>query len=760
MKKNNFDDISRILDDKSITELDKDELGLIIDNIYSNIDNLKINKIINESLTEIIPFYGDNLKKPYWLKNNFDDDIWELNLNHANKKLLNFEIIKLDNGLPLCSDRKLVNTFKTWIVLSLSPKFNNGIFLSKSTIINRINIIINLINYLLINKHKLQLSKRHLSGINDNFIIETLITFTNDRIQDGLFNHAERVRSYLIEEIENISLEDVIKFEYKYPLIIENYTNKTLNLEIDQIRKARYFLFKKGAYQGSKGLYKHVRSNYFDFLLEGSIINPTHLKSKVYTDLNLSTTTSTQEYPYLPVRDEENSSSTSKYIMYYFRYIKILNFLKNFEECYHVKNVDFNKITLKRLQNLIELNHGGHYRTPPTIVVFPLLRNSLEFVFKYMDDILDSILKILNYCKENNIKHKSINENIIKKFCSNNLINIGLKSWNIYLPDKNRFEKIRKNEGLVNLYDVLVGCLQIIIGAVMARRQSEIIELSPINTLAPNINPEINCNQDFYINFHNRKSGISGEYDFRELITKPTPRSVAKLVYKLQQFNNKLCTDKLCSLNNLFLLNNISPTLLKISHLSSSNGRKLIDTACDYFETPLVKYTDNVICRYYIRQHQLRRFFTMMFFWSKSYSGLDTLRYFLGHTDIEHLYHYITEANHGEVLNGVKAQFLYHEISNADNHDIENIDRLRKKIFKHFNISQVDLFSEDDCLTLFPNNQECKDLRKIIPIQSYIESMLETHRIELYPDFFSSYNHDNEKIRDFKLIIKINEDWE
>lgn len=759
MKKKTFDKISGILDSKSITELETNELNLIIDNLYADINNQKLHNLINKSLSEIIPFYGDELKKPYWLKNNFDDDIWELSLNHVNEKLLNFEIITLEDGSLLTSNRKLVNTFKTWLVLAMSPKFNNGFFLSKTTIMGRISIVINLINYLLLNKHRLQISRRNLSGIDDNFVIETLISFAKDRLKDGLFNHSERVKNYLIEEIKNISLEEVDKFEYDFPLIPENYINKALNLEIDQIRKARYFLFHRGAYKGGKHLYLYVRANFFDFLFEGSIINPTHFKSPIYLELNLSSTIAIQEYPYLPVRDEENSSSTSRHIMHYYRYMKILHFLRNFEDCYHVKNVDFNKITLKRLKNLIELNHGGHYRTPPTIVVFPLLKNSFEFVFKYMDDILDSVFNILKYCKDNNIKYRSIDKNIIKRFCSDKLIRIGVKSWNIYTTDKVRFEKIRNNEGLLNLYDVLIGSLQIIIGSIMARRHSEILELNPIKTLAPNIDPEIASNRDYYISFHNRKSGISGEYDFRELIAKPTPRSVAKLVYKLQKFNQKLCDEKLASLDNIYLLNNISPNLLKIYHLTITNARKLIDNACDYFETPLVQYTENVICRYYIRQHQLRRFFTMLFFWSKSYAGLDTLRSFLGHTDIEHLYHYITEENHGEVLNGVKAQFLYHEITNADSHNIENIDRLRKKILKHFNISQLDLFSEEDCLIFYPDNKECKDLRKIIPIQSYIESMLETQRIELYPDFFSTYDQNNEKIRDFKLIIKINEDW-
>lgn len=760
MKKTSYNEVKSIIESKSITKLTHYELNIILDNLYSNIESKELNDLVNKSLSEIIPFYSNDFKKPYWLKNNFDEDVWILDLNHANEKTLDFTIVTLDNGLPLTSNRKLVTTLKTWIILTLSPQFNNGYFLTRNTVTARINIVTNLINYLFLNKEKLKLSKLNLSGINENFIIEALITFAQNGLQDGLYNYAERVKDYLITEIECITFEEVIQFEKGFPLISDNYIYKDLDLTLDQTRKAKYFLFQKGAYvKENKNLYSNVKSNFFDFLFDGCLINPNHFRNTSYPELNISPSPSLQEYPYLPVREEDNSSSTGRYIMYYYRYIKVLNFLKNFEDCYHIKNVDFNKITLKRLQNLVELRDTAHYRTPPTIVVFPLLKNCFEFVFKYMNEILDSIFKILKYCKENNIKFTSIDNKIIKKFCSKKLIDIGVIKWHVFSNESERFNRIRNNEGLLNLYDVLIGCLQIIIGATMARRHSEILELSSNNTLAPNIDPEIFPNQDFYINFHNRKSGISGEYDFRELLTKPTLRSVAKIVFKLQIFNKKICGEELTSIEKIKLLNNISPTLLKITPLVSSSARKLIDCACDYFETPLVKYADNIFCRYYIRQHQLRRFFTMLFFWSKSYAGLDTLRSFLGHTDIEHLYHYITEEYHGEVLNGVKAQFLYHEISKVDSHNIENIDRLRDNILKHFNISQLDLFSEDDCLAFFQNTQECKDLEKIIPIQSYIESMLETHRIDLYPDFFSTYNHNNEKIRDFRLIVKINEDW-
>jgi hypothetical protein len=78
---------------------------------------------------------------------------------------------------------------------------------------------------------------------------------------------------------------------------------------------------------------------------------------------------------------------------------------------------------------------------------------------------------------------------------------------------------------------------------------------------------------------------------------------------------------------------------------------KHLDEFCDYFEIPL--NSDGK--RYYIRQHQLRRFFALLFFHSNSFGSLETLQWMLGHTDLRHVWHYITESMEGEVLRGVNA---------------------------------------------------------------------------------------------------------
>jgi len=73
-----------------------------------------------------------------------------------------------------------------------------------------------------------------------------------------------------------------------------------------------------------------------------------------------------------------------------------------------------------------------------------------------------------------------------------------------------------------------------------------------------------------------------------------------------------------------------------------------LDFACDYFESDITADGE----RYYVRQHQLRRFFAIMFFYTNSFGELDTLRWMLGHRDIEHVWHYLTECLEPKDLRG------------------------------------------------------------------------------------------------------------
>ncbi len=145
-----------------------------------------------------------------------------------------------------------------------------------------------------------------------------------------------------------------------------------------------------------------------------------------------------------------------------------------------------------------------------------------------------------------------------------------------------------------------------------------------------------------------------------------------------------------------------------------------LDIFFDYIEMPIKNNK-----RLYIRQHQLRRFFAMAFFWGNGFGSMDTLRWFMGHTDVKHLYHYITESVSGDVLRSTKAQFAAEHIDDFDN--------LKNLIKDRYNTKNVNLIEEDDLIY-------------------FIEDLIEEGNVKIEPDFIEDNNGNK-----FKIAITVEE---
>ncbi|MBF4395652.1 integrase, partial [Vibrio anguillarum] len=132
----------------------------------------------------------------------------------------------------------------------------------------------------------------------------------------------------------------------------------------------------------------------------------------------------------------------------------------------------------------------------------------------------------------------------------------------------------------------------------------------------------------------------------------------------------------------LSLFNNLDAHRCQLNQVQHTTYNAHLDALCDYLETDLVQYDNGEYRRNYVRQHQLRRFFAMAFFWSKGYDGMDALRWMLGHSDMEHLYHYISESETGAALNGAKASVIVRGVvdSTSELAKLDGIEEVRKII--------------------------------------------------------------------------------
>lgn len=242
----------------------------------------------------------------------------------------------------------------------------------------------------------------------------------------------------------------------------------------------------------------------------------------------------------------------------------------------------------------------------------------------------------------------------------------------------------------------------------MARRQDELVNLDSEAALDEG-------GQNLIFGNAKSTSLLGG---LREEEARPIIAIAAKAIHRLQRLHRAL--RRLGYLTGPSKLlqypSRNEPHVLVTASPKAHDG--CIDSFCDYIKTPLKDGK-----RYYIRQHQLRRFFCMIFFWHRSFAGLDTLRWFLGHHDIAQVYRYITETTPGAVLRGVKAQHTIENLSSYTN--------LREYLAARFGI---------DDFTLLDTHK----------LEAYVEILLEEGAVSIEPLFFT-----NSSAQDYKILVKV-----
>lgn len=723
-------DIDDLLNDQKINidNMSKQDLIKIKDIITKNPDCIKtLEKIFNKTkIYNNIDLHS--IKNPYWFDQgtSFENNIW--NIKIARKKTtLRFNNIKIDDNKYLVENEKLLKTFKYWLCIQGHPIFNKGMLIKPETLHLNLSNTIDFINYILMNAEKLQLSKLNLLYIDNNFIIDFLINIGTKGKYNGIYNYSVLVSEYLKEKIKSIKSSEVLEFEKKYPLLNINHENKNLNLSLNDIRKSRYWLY-------------YNKINISDEIYKGKILY-TSKKFPNFDELKISSKSNT-EYPRLSVTTSTENDFSYQVLQTYIKTIKSLTLVHLQEDYAQLLNFNLKEINIKRINREINLKKPGRYVTLPADLTFKTIKDSFEYIHENMDFLQGLILDY--YIFKGEFPRHTFQQFIEGHPQKNEIDKFGIKRLN-NIKSFNYFINLRNNSGLIESYNILLASCLVLIGALTARRMSEILELDAFNCIIPhNINPMLNENTEFEIVFENRKSGIGGEYYHREKLARPIPRSLAIIVYKIQEFNKKIIKHEFIKNENLNLINffNINKFLFK--KLSYQNSCEILNNYCDYFETKII-LEDSIYKRYYIRQHQLRRFFAMMFFWSKGFDGLDTLRYILGHIDIEHLYHYITEPITGAVLNGVKAHTLTEAYLGTNKIKIKNIESLREILLNYFKITDIELLDF---------NLINSDKNKKIFLNK-INHLIDEHVIDLKPNFFTVTINNDEVIQDYELIMII-----
>ncbi|CAK6714706.1 putative Site-specific recombinase, phage integrase family domain protein [Vibrio harveyi] len=794
--------------------IDNSSIANLIENIVE--DHSVLNGLSAETLEDIINFsvanddyraldiitnihtgiYGYDDRQPEWLESSFPENKWVLKFGKT-PKTIHWDTVYLDDGKKLTDKKhqKLLNSFKYWITAVDNPLENGGKVISPKMASIKVNRVIALINTVLLHSKELKLAKYHLLNVNDDFWLNILTKYAEHGSFQGVYEIDKHTKVLLNNASQSISDTDAQTFKENFPYVTQDIAQDESFLFLAEREKACAWLFEQSYYYSGE---------YIKYTGSGAVLGEMLFKGKMlyhdinipnYAELHLKAPRRNSEYR--AVENQDDSIGTNQQtISTYIEAIRLIHTNLEREDA-ATPSILSERVSSGHISQLVSLKKAGRTRTLPPTFVFNLIRQCYEFAKEHLPieegavTLLDEILTLLSKARSKSAERKS---NVLRpprnsrarnaelhremsstergywfqteaiNCLSSEYLKKGVRQIQGFAESvENRFERIRANESLFDLFSVLQGAIQVLVGAIMARRQDELIKLKSHGNLSPNVSPfsEAGVKTEYNLIFKVKKTGSKG---VNATIERPIPLSIARFIWQLEQFNIKASELGLCK-GKLSLFNNLSSKRSQLSQTSHKAYNAHLDALCDYLETDLVEYDNGEYRRNYVRQHQLRRFFAMAFFWSKGTDGMDALRWMLGHSDLEHLYHYISESETGAVLNGAKASVIVRGVvdSTSELAKLEGIEEVRKIIAERLTgdsstpitIESVSEAAEDYDDESYLTVPHISQLQKEQDIETEVIQLLEEGRITLEPEFFTIEDGDGNTTQTFNLILKI-----
>tara|TARA_Y100001937_G_C7135408_1_gene339710 strand:- start:3591 stop:5891 length:2301 start_codon:yes stop_codon:yes gene_type:complete len=715
---------------------------------------------------------------PDWLFVDFNENQWKIELNGA-EVFLNFDVKFMSSTgklekLVSSEHKPLLNVFKCWLLIQSSPMHTGYQMQASKTISVKLRHTLYLIDYLLLNSEVIGLEKHFLLWDRDFIRVTLERLFEQDSITSAVYETEKRLDSFINENIKGHSDHEL---EVSFQNLVNEFSvsEEVIRSYSSELRRALGFLFFNNAIESRKkgGRYGLIKLNYIrnmlfsDTLYGHKVMQP---KLEKYSVNDACTSSLSSEYPQHPLNKRLDLGISEKYFASIKQNLYMLAGVNSLAqhhglETAKISNDIFEDIKLSALLETVKKSSG---RVPTIGVgeVLPQIKNAFEFIFKFKDVLFEAVQTVLEGAAKE-IPETSFKEFVdfgYKKYLTPEALAIGVQVIGYNGNDPERFKKRRENKDLFFLFNVLQGALQVVVGATMARRMGELVELDPFNAILPRgINPKKFPSTDFSLVFDNRKSGVAyGGEIVREQLSRPILRSVATLIYQWQEFNTRMHKNGfLKGTEDFGLFTSLSsrPVDFKLGNTESFIDN--LDAFCDYFETRTYVDENGVLRRLYIRQHQLRRFFAMVFYWSYGYEASDTLRYFLAHTDIQHLERYVAEEMSGQVLRGVQAERI---VDGIKNRDISKIGELEVILKNKFGISSVEYstYEEiaadiDDGIILLNKTHEHVDPKRYLNYQALVsglENLLDQGVISLKAEYVTVSSKGGQESNIIDLVLK------
>lgn len=272
------------------------------------------------------------------------------------------------------------------------------------------------------------------------------------------------------------------------------------------------------------------------------------------------------------------------------------------------------------------------------------------------------------------------------------LSGLRLSGWQSYqhLHGQGAFKKLREAPSLLDAIMVLVGAIVVVIGMVKPIRESELRAIKRDCLL-------FFKGDGYWLSHDIRKRNVG---DIRPVDARPIPAIAAKAIQLLRRLTDGLkeiieIKDEWL-LDSLFTLPSFGRYEAAITGVTSAQHLNFtLDAFCDYVALPV----DGAGRRWYLRIHEMRKSFLIVFFWTYRFATLDAARWMAGHANSEQLYAYIQANFPGEELPSIEAEYASQILRNyqksGDLGDVVNVDILHRAVCRHFRVSDVSCVDEN-----------------------------------------------------------------
>lgn len=331
----------------------------------------------------------------------------------------------------------------------------------------------------------------------------------------------------------------------------------------------------------------------------------------------------------------------------------------------------------------------GRFKNVPTDIIFKTIRNAIEFHIDYGQHILKSYINLAKHAVKHQVSLTSIPDETVITLIEPEIAELGVRKLGISTrspgkaPSAERkqkkdfyFRRLRNNEGLLELLAVYFASVQIVVGGTMAKRGVELRGLIPGTCLS----------EDMKWLIAPIAKSTRGRKGLRSNNARPIDPLAAEMIQGIVKFQDGLLAIGYIE-KTLPLFS--SPGLLGVTSLIPCDVYlyyKNIDLFCDYFQVDV----DDNGRRYYLRQHQLRRFFALVFLNSGYGASIELLQWMFGHSDPEHIWNYITEELPGKELRNTLAQALSERMASGKASEYTDIIDLIEDHFGTRSVSVMD----------------------------------------------------------------------